>query len=67
MRFPGITIADMVRLQKMLVDHLGISKLLTVTGGSMGGMQALQWAIDYPDALESSIPIATSARHSAQQ
>jgi homoserine O-acetyltransferase len=67
MRFPGITIADMVRLQKMLIDHLGIRRLLTVTGGSMGGMQALQWAVAYPEAVVSAIPIATTARHSAQQ
>jgi homoserine O-acetyltransferase len=67
LRFPGITIGDMVRLQKMLIDHLGIRRLLTLTGGSMGGMQALQWAVAYPDAVESCIPIATTARHSAQQ
>jgi homoserine O-acetyltransferase len=65
--FPVITIADMVRLQKMLVDHLGIRRLLTVTGGSMGGMQALEWAISYPDSVVSAIPIATTARHTAQQ
>jgi homoserine O-acetyltransferase len=67
LRFPGITISDMVRLQKLLVDHLGIERLLAVTGGSMGGMQALEWAIAYPDSLEACIPIATTARHSAQQ
>jgi homoserine O-acetyltransferase len=67
MKFPVITIADMVRLQKMLVDHLGISKLLAVAGGSMGGMQALEWAVAYPDSVRASIPIATTARHSAQQ
>ena len=65
--FPGITIPDMVRLQKMLIDHLGIERLLSVTGGSMGGMQALEWAASYPDAVVSAIPIATTARHSAQQ
>src|SRR5438477_7363095 len=67
MKFPVITIADMVRLQKMLVDHLGIRRLLSVSGGSMGGMQALEWAVSYPDAVASAIPIATTARHSAQQ
>src|SRR5499427_5935911 len=67
MSFPVITIHDMVRLQKMLIDHLGIERLLTVTGGSMGAMQALDWAISYPDSVVSAIPIATTARHSAQQ
>ncbi len=65
--FPVITIPDMVRLQKMLIERLGIERLLAVTGGSMGGMQALQWAAAYPDAVVSAIPIATTARHSAQQ
>ena len=65
--FPFVTVADMVRLQKRLVEHLGIERLLSVAGGSMGGMQALQWAIDYPDAVASAIPIATTHRHSAQQ
>ena len=65
--FPGITISDMVRLQKRLIDHLGIPRLLAVAGGSMGGMQALEWAVAYPDAVEACIPIATTARHSAQQ
>jgi homoserine O-acetyltransferase/O-succinyltransferase len=65
--FPVITIADMVRLQKALIGRLGIPKLLAVTGGSMGGMQALEWAVSYPDAVEACIPIATTARHSAQQ
>lgn len=67
LRFPVITIADMVRLQKMLVDRLGIERLLTVTGGSMGGMQALEWAVTYPDSIASSIPIAATCHHSAQQ
>ena len=67
MSFPWITIADMVRLQKLLIDHLGIKKLLSVAGGSMGGMQALEWAVTYPDMVASAIPIASTARHSAQQ
>jgi homoserine O-acetyltransferase len=67
MTFPVITIADMVRLQKMLVDFLGIPKLLAVAGGSMGGMQVLEWAVAYPDFVAAAIPIATSSRHSAQQ
>jgi homoserine O-acetyltransferase len=60
MKFPVITIRDMVRLQKMLVDHLGITRLLAVTGGSMGGMQALEWAVSYPDSVAAAIPIATT-------
>jgi len=67
MRFPVITVSDMVRLEKMLVDHLGIPKLLAVAGGSMGGMQALEWTVAYPDAVASAIPIAATSRHSAQQ
>jgi len=67
MTFPVITIRDMVRLQKMLIDHLGIPRLLSVSGGSMGGMQALEWAVSYPDMVASAIPIAGTARHSAQQ
>ena len=57
----------MVRLQKMLIDHLGIARLLACRGGSMGGMQALEWAVSYPDRVSAAIPIATTARHSAQQ
>ncbi|MGB7760074.1 MAG: homoserine O-acetyltransferase [Bryobacteraceae bacterium] len=67
MSFPVITISDMVRLEKMLIDALDIPRLLTVTGGSMGGMQALAWAVEYPDRVVSAIPIATTTRHSAQQ
>src|SRR5271155_5226373 len=67
MSFPPVTIPDMERLQKMLVDHLGIERLLAVSGGSMGAMQALQWAVAYPDAVAASIPIAGTARHSPQQ
>lgn len=64
--FPVITIADMVRAQAMLLDRLGIRDLFCVIGGSMGGMQALQWAAAYPDRVFAVIPIATAARHSAQ-
>lgn len=65
--FPVITIQDMVALQKRLVEHLGIKKLLSVAGGSMGGMQALTWAVLYPDMIDSSIVIAACHRHTAQQ
>jgi homoserine O-acetyltransferase len=64
--FPVITIADIVRAQKQLIDHLGIESLFCVTGGSMGGMQVLQWAASYPDRVFAAVPIATAARHSAQ-
>jgi homoserine O-acetyltransferase/O-succinyltransferase len=67
MTFPVITIADMVRLQKMLVERLGIRRLLAVAGGSMGGMQVLEWAVAYPEMVAAALPIATTARHSAQQ
>jgi homoserine O-acetyltransferase len=67
MAFPVITIGDMVRLQKMLIDWIGIRRLLTVSGGSMGGMQALEWAVAFPDSVVSAIPIASTSRHSAQQ
>ncbi len=63
---PVLTIADMVRAQAMLLDRLGIDKVLCVLGGSMGGMQVLQWAVDYPDRVVSAIPIAAGARHSSQ-
>ncbi|MDA1097586.1 MAG: homoserine O-acetyltransferase [Proteobacteria bacterium] len=66
LNFPVITIADMVRLQKRLIDHLGIEQLFCVTGGSMGGMQVLQWAANYPEQVYVAAPIATAARHSAQ-
>jgi len=62
--FPVITIGDMVRTQIQLIDSLGIRKLLAVVGGSMGGMQALQWAAAYPERVCACLPIATTARHS---
>jgi homoserine O-acetyltransferase len=64
--FPPITIRDMVTAQKRLIDHLGIERLFAVIGGSMGGMQVLQWAAQYPDAVFAALPIATAAYHSAQ-
>jgi homoserine O-acetyltransferase len=66
MDFPVITIADMVRAQKRLMEHLKIRKWLSIIGGSMGGMQALEWAINYPDLMESVIPIATTPQLSPQ-
>ena len=64
--FPVITIADMVRAEKLVLDHLGIETLFCVIGGSMGGMQVLQWAVTHPDLVFSAVPIAAAARHSAQ-
>jgi len=64
--FPVITIGDMVRAQALLLDHLGIDQLFCVIGGSMGGMQVLQWASAYPERVFAAIPIATASRHSAQ-
>ncbi|MGV3769366.1 MAG: homoserine O-acetyltransferase MetX, partial [Sphingobium phenoxybenzoativorans] len=66
MRFPVITIADMVRAQALLLDHLGVDRIRAVIGGSMGGMQALTWPTLFPDRVESAIVIASTARHSAQ-
>lgn len=63
--FPVVTIGDMVNAQKALIDHLGITKLLSVIGGSIGGMQTLEWSIRYPDMVFSAIPLATTQRHSA--
>jgi homoserine O-acetyltransferase len=64
--FPLVTIRDMVRAQAQLIDRLGIESLFAVVGGSMGGMQVLQWAASYPERVFAALPIATSARHSAQ-
>ncbi|MGI5917558.1 MAG: homoserine O-acetyltransferase MetX [Anaerolineae bacterium] len=66
MDFPIVTVGDMVRAQRYLIDHLGIDRLLAVAGGSMGGMQALDWAVRYPDRVASVLAIATTARLSAQ-
>ncbi len=65
--FPFITISDMVNAQKHLIDSLGIKHLLSVAGGSMGGMQTLQWIASYPDFIRSAIPVATTLKHSPQQ
>jgi homoserine O-acetyltransferase len=65
--FPVITIADMVEAQRHLLDHLGVDQLLCVAGGSMGGMQVLQWVSSYPDRVRAAIPLATALKHSPQQ
>ena len=64
--FPFITVGDMVRAQVLLLDHLGIEKLFCVIGGSMGGMQVLEWAARFPERIFAAVPIATSTRQSAQ-
>ena len=64
--FPVVTIRDMVRAQALLIDRLGIERLFAVIGGSMGGMQVLQWAASFPSRVFAAMPIATAARHSAQ-
>ncbi|MDD5112122.1 MAG: homoserine O-acetyltransferase [Candidatus Altiarchaeota archaeon] len=60
--FPAITVKDIIRAQKKLIDYLGISRLFCVTGGSLGGMQALAWAVDYPDSVKTAVVIAAAAR-----
>ena len=64
--FPPVTIGDMVRAQKRLIEHLGIDRLFAVIGGSMGGMQVLEWAARFPEAVFAAVPVATAAYHSAQ-
>jgi len=66
LELPVITIRDMVRAQVMLIDHFGIDTLFSVAGGSMGGMQVLQWASTYPERVFSALPIAAGAKHSSQ-
>jgi homoserine O-acetyltransferase len=65
--FPLVTVCDMVNAQRHLMDHLGIEKLLAVIGGSMGGMQVLQWMVSYPQRIRAAIPIATTLKHTPQQ
>lgn len=65
--FPLVSIADMVNAQVRLIDHLGVDRLLCVAGGSMGGMQVLQWVTSRPERIRSAIPIATATVHSPQQ
>ena len=64
LHFPVVTIGDMVRAQVRLIDHLGIDQLLCVVGGSMGGMQVLEWAAHHPERIKAAIPLATTAQHS---
>ncbi len=64
--FPPLTMRDMVRAQQMLVEQLGVGRLFAVIGGSMGGMQVLQWAATFPDLVFAAVPIATASYHSAQ-
>jgi len=63
--FPVVTIGDMVAAQKALIDHLGVKKLLAVVGGSIGGMQVLEWCVKYPEMVTSAIPLASTTKHSA--
>jgi homoserine O-acetyltransferase len=63
--FPVVTIGDMVKAQKALLDHMGIKKVLSVIGGSIGGMQVLEWSVRYPEMVVSAIPLATTTKHSA--
>ena len=65
LEFPVVTIADMVHVQKKLLDYLGITQVLCVIGGSVGGMQVLQWCASYPEMVRAAIPLATTLRHSA--
>jgi homoserine O-acetyltransferase len=63
--FPVVTIGDMVKAQKALLDHLHIKKILSVVGGSIGGMQVLEWCVRYPEMVVSAMPLATTTTHSA--
>jgi len=63
--FPMVTIGDMVQVQKALIDHLGVPRLLAVAGGSIGGMQVLEWCVRFPEMVIAALPLATTTRHSA--
>jgi homoserine O-acetyltransferase len=63
--FPVVTVGDMVKAQKALMDHLGIKKILAVVGGSIGGMQVLEWCARFPQMVAAAIPLATTTKHSA--
>ncbi|MDO5815429.1 MAG: homoserine O-acetyltransferase [Methanobrevibacter sp.] len=67
LEFPVITIGDMVKVQKKLIDSFGITQLVAIIGGSMGGMQVLEWMVSYPEMMKKAIPIATAAMSSPQQ
>jgi homoserine O-acetyltransferase len=66
-QFPVVSVRDIVRTQAAVADHLGVDRWLAVTGGSMGGMQVLEWGVMYPERVRALIPIATAAAASAQQ
>jgi homoserine O-acetyltransferase len=67
MDFPPVTVRDMVAVQAKLLEHLGIARLFAATGGSLGGMQALAWAVDYPERIRVCVPIAACVSHNAMQ
>ena len=66
LRFPIFTVADLVKVQRRLLQHLGIQRVLAAIGGSLGGMQVLQWALDHPDELDNGIVVCATSRLSAQ-